>query len=285
MKEENCAPFKLSDELFLSYCDLFYEKDINKIEQIINLSNKYYKLIPSAYNEKVREELYNYYDETGIFLIKNGKLINKNLFLFLEKKKNLLNKEIKITEEITKGLVPSDEPTFVEYLMNINDITLIQLCKYYFNKFTLKDFLFPSNQKIFSCKNDLLIKYYFEGLKNAWLKEKPKKMNKELANFKFHLFSLYFNTFRAREEIEDLKVFENEINNPQLFMDIFSIIIIEYFKHYNIYEFRDHINKYINEHYMEAGYESIYYKVLIIDSDDQENFLLNNLSPEYAIKL
>ena len=117
------------------------------------------------------------------------------------------------------------------------------------------------------------------------MKEKPKKINKELASFIAHLFSLYFNTFRAREEIEDLKVFENEINNPQLFMDIFSIIIIEYFKHYNIYEFRDHINKYINEHYMEAGYESIYYKVLIIDSDDQENFLLNNLSPEYAIKL
>ena len=97
-------------------------------------------------------------------------------------------------------------------------------------------------------------------------------MNKDLANFIAHLFSLYFNIFRAREEIEELKVFENEINDSHLFMDIFSIIIIEYFKHYNIYEFRDHINKYINEHYMEAGYESIYYKVLIIDSDDQENF-------------
>ena len=119
-------PFKMDDDLFLAYCDFFYEKDIEKIEQIIKLNQKYYSILPKE-NNLVKEDLYNYYDETGLSLIKAGKLINKNLLTFLETRQKLLNREIKITEEITKGLIPSDDPEFLEYLMNINDISLIEL--------------------------------------------------------------------------------------------------------------------------------------------------------------
>ena len=88
-------PFKMDDDLFLAYCDFFYEKDIEKIEQIIKLNQKYYSILPKE-NNLVKEDLYNYYDETGIFLIKAGKLINKNLLTFLETRQKLLNREIKL---------------------------------------------------------------------------------------------------------------------------------------------------------------------------------------------
>ena len=69
-------------------------------------------------------------------------------------------------------------------------------------------------------------------------------------------------------------------------MDIFGLVILNHFNRYYMNEFKKHIYEYIESHYMEVEYLGLYYKALIIDDeDDQDNFLLNNLSIDYAIKI
>ena len=280
----NYASFILSDDLFFGYCEFYYEKELNKIEEIIKLYNKNCKIFPDAFKENTYEELYNYYNETGLFLLKSGKLINKDLIKFIQTQKLYFKKEIKITEEIKKCLIPTNDQSFLDYLLNLKDNSLLYLSQYYFNNFTLKDFLNPLNEKIFNCNNDLIIKYCFEGLKNAWLKERILLMNSNLCNFIAKLLYKYFNMYNSQTEIIELQKFEDKINNPNLFMDIYAIILLNS-KFYYSSELKMHIYEYIEKHYMEVEFQSIYYKVLIINEDDQENFLLNNLSLDYAIKL
>ena len=282
---ERYSPFILVDDLFFGYCELYYEKELNKIEQVIKLYKKNCKIFPQEFNENTYEELYNYYHETGLFLIKSGKLVNQDLVKFVESEKLLFNKEIKITEEIKKCLIPSNDESFIDYLLNLKDNSLLELSRYYFNNFTLKDFLIPSIIKIIDCKNNIMIKYCFEGLKNAWLKEKATKINLNLYNFIAQLLNKYFITYNLQEEIIELQKFEDEINNPHLFMDIYAIILLKLFKNSHNSELKKHIYEFIEKHYIEVEYQSIYYKVLIIDEDEQENFLINNLTLDYAIKL
>ena len=285
-KSEDYAPFNLVDELFISYCDLFYQRDLNKIELIVKLYKNHCETFPKMYKEKTKEELYNYYNETGIFLIKERKLINKDLLSFLVSKKLLFNKEIKVTEEISKGLIPSNDSSFVESLINPEDKSLIELNKYYFKNFTLKDFLNSSIEKVFDCTNNLVIKYCFEGLKNSLLKEKGTNINIDLKNYIARLLYHYFNIYKNSQDIDELKKFEDELNDPKLIMDIFGLVILNHFKRYYMNEFKKHIYEYIESHYMEVEYLGLYYKALIIDDeDDQDNFLLNNLSIDYAIKI
>ena len=282
---ENYAPFVLCEDLFFSYCEFYFQEDLNKMELIIKLYYKNCEISPNSYNQKFYEELYNYYNETGLFLIKSGKLINKDLLTFLETKKKLFNKEIIITEEIGKGLVPSNDSSFLETLLNPKDKSLIELVKYYFNKFTIKDFLNHPKEIIFQYNNSSTIKYCLDGFKNALLKEKGTKIGSDISKFFAKLLCQYFGIYKTKEDIEEFKIFENELNNPKFIMNIFGITILENFTNGYMKEFNKHIFEYIEAHYMEIEYIGLYYKVLIIEPEERVDFLLNNLSYEFAIKL
>ena len=51
-KSEGYAPFNLVDELFISYCDLFYQRDLNKIELIVKFYKNHCEMVPKMYKEK-----------------------------------------------------------------------------------------------------------------------------------------------------------------------------------------------------------------------------------------
>ena len=99
----------MEDNLFISYCDIFYLKELNKIEQVFNLYKLYTDCSNATYDKKMEKKIFDYYYETGIALIKTGKLSNKNLLKFLRKSKELFGIDIPFTEEIGKGIIPSDD--------------------------------------------------------------------------------------------------------------------------------------------------------------------------------
>ena len=231
--QEDFSPHMLYKEIFNEYCELFY-----------------------------------YYD-TGIYLIKNGKLINKDFLSFIHKVRNKFHKEIKITEELSKGLVPSNDKTFVKELLNNKNSEI--LCKYYFNNFALKDFANEANAEIFKCDNNLIIKYCYESLKHVWLKENP-KVNNILGEFIAHLFTKYFNIYQDQENFDELKKFENELNRNELLMDIYGVIIKRYLIHYYSPKLEKHIYEFIGNHYYEVDIMSIYYSLLIVKPEDKEDY-------------
>ena len=283
-KDEYYAPFVLNDDLFSGYCDQFYQVNLNKMIQVVELYKKNVEYFPSLYKKNTFDELYNSYYDTGIHLINKGKLFNYDVIEFIEKGKSLFNQEIQITEEIGKGIIPSNDHSFLDLLINPKDEKLIILCKYYFEKCLLKDFQNLSDSNIFKSDNIEVFKYCYESLKITWLKEKG-KINEILGDFIAHLFYVYFNYFNTDEEIDKLKIFEEELNHHELLMDIYGIVIKKYLKRFFVSGFQKHIYDYIEEHYKEVEVNSIYYKLLIIDEQEQENFLLNNLKIEYAIRL
>ena len=286
-KEQSYAPFIMEDNLFISYCDIFYLKELNKIEQVFNLYKLYTDCSNASYDKKMEKKIFDYYYETGIALIKTGKLSNKNLLNFLRKSKELFGIEIPFTEEIGKGIIPSDDPEFLGIVYNPIDEKSKKICQYYFNNMTLKDFMNRKNQDIFNIEKikDIVIKYCFEGLKAAWLKEKKTKINEIFGDFIGHLLYTFFNIFKNSEDMEDLKVFENELNNSDLLMDIYCLTLKKYLINSGSEELKQHIYEYINMHYFEVQYVGIYYLLLTFPYEEQEYFLLNNLTAEYAIKI
>ena len=283
--QEDFSPHILYKEIFNEYCELFYNNDLNKIEQVIDLYIKNIDCFKKYYPEidpKIYESLYLDYYDTGIYLIKNGKLINKDFLSFINKVRNKFHKEIKITEELSKGLVPSNDKTFVKELLNNKNSEI--LCKYYFNNFALKDFANEANTEIFKCDNNLIIKYCYESLKHVWLKENP-KVNNILGEFIAHLFTKYFNIYQDQENFDELKKFENELNRNELLMDIYGVIIKRYLIHYYLPKLEKHIYEFIGNHYYEVDIMSIYYSLLIVKPEDKEDFLLSQLNKELAVQL
>ena len=283
--QENFCPHILYKEIFNEYCELFYQNDLNKIEQVIDLYNKnidcYKKYFPEV-DPQIYEGLFLDYYETGIYLIKNGKLVNKDFLTFIDKLKNKFHKEIEITEDLSKGLVPSNDKSFVEELINNKNSEI--LCKYYFNNFALKDFANEANNIILKCNNNIIIKYCYESLKHVWLKENP-KVNILLGEFIANLFTKYFQMYQDQENFDELKVFENELKRNELLMDIYGVIIKRYLSVYYVPKLEKHIFEFIDNHFYEVKIMGIYYRLLIIKSDEKEDYLLSQLNKELAVKL
>ena len=284
---EDFAPFILHNDLFNNYCELFYQKDLNKIEQVIELYKKNidcYKKYYPVIDPKIYEGLYLDYYETGVFLVKNGKLINKDFISFIDKLKNKFRKELQITEEFSKALVPSNDAQFVKDLILGENKNSELLSKYYFNNFTLKDFANPTNNVIFKCNNNKIIKNCYESLKQIWIKENP-KVNGAMGEFIAHLFIKYFHSYQDQENIDELKVFEIELNKNELLMDIYGLVIKKFNDKYYTPNFDNHIYEFIDSHYYEVDIMSIYYKLLITNKNEKEDYLLSQLNVELAVKL
>ena len=287
IQNEGHSPLSFVDELFIDYCELFYKIDLNKIQIIIDIYNKIKSI--TKREEIIIDELYPYYYETGIHLIKTGKLVNQDLFSFIRKIKILFNKEIEITPEIGNGLIPSEDPSFLDSFLNLpNSIleTYPKLSKYFFNKFALKDILTLEKWDMSKCNNFFVLKDCLECIKNILIKEKDSKINKNQISFIASFLCHYFRHFKSDKDIFEFQNIEKEINSVKVLLYIYSFILIKkYAEENSLLGFKEHIFEYIQNHYHEVGVLGLYYKLIITDECDQDDFLKNNLNIEYAIKL
>ena len=69
-----------------------------------------------------------------------------------------------------------------------------------------------------------------------FLKTKGTNINIDLKNYIARLLYHYFNIYKNSQDIDELKKFEDELNDPKLIMDIFGLVILNHFKRYYMNE-------------------------------------------------
>ena len=280
--EDNYMIFSLPSDFFIDYCELFFDENLKNLELLIDIYNLYITM-PVSKVENFEQELYSYYYDTGLNLIKKGKLINMDLLSFVAKI-NSISKKIELPEDIYNSIVVSNDISFINNFLNdelkIGD-QFIKFVKGFFNNFkTIKDFTNLEKWDKSLCKNDEVFYICFETLKKLWIKEDKNKFSQELCEFIAELFIIL--SEKKANFIDELTELEKELNNPKKFVGIFSLLLKkENIKSESLIE---HISNYINLNIIEGEPLSIYYKLLTIFPDNRKNFLIQNLTIDYAIK-
>ena len=283
-KEINGIIFTLSNDFFIGYCELFFEQNIKNIEIIFEIY-KFYKSSIITQDENIEEELISYYYETGMYLIKIGKLNNNDIISFIIKI-NKLKKYVIQPEYIFNFVNITNDISFINNFLNDDLLPreeCIKFVKGFFNKFkVLRDFINIEKWDLKNCKKSEILFICFDKLKELWIKESESKLPRDLCLFISKLF-IYISTVTTTF-IEELIDFEIRLNNKKIFLDIFSLILKN--KKDNIPSaLKNHIINYIDSNIIEDEPLSIYYKLLTLNTQDRIPFLLNNLKVIYAIKV
>ena len=276
--------FNLSNDFFLGYCELFFEQNLKNIETIIEIY-QFFRASIITQDESIEDELISYYYETGIHLIKIGKLTNDDIVSFVDKI-NKLKKDLALPDEIYNSINVTNDINFINNFLN-DDLNLGENCskfvKGFFNKFkVLKDFTNIEKWNLNHCKNNEILFICFDKLKALWLEESQSKLSRDLCTFISKLF-IYISRIKA-SFIDELINFEINLNNKKIFLDIFSLIL-KNDKDYIPDVLRNYIINYINYNIKEDEPLSIYYKLLTLNTSERIPFLLNNLKVDYSIKI
>ena len=288
VRQEGVLAFILSDDFFLNYCEIFYSKDLKKIEIILEIFENYSSFqtfIDPKKFEELREELLYYYLETGKQFIKNGKLMNADFLNFIDKVQNFSKQKIDLPKEYFNCFSLIKDDKFIDDLLNnryhLKDY-YIDCVTYFFNNFkTLKDFLYLIKWKKNDCNNEKVLFICFNTLKDIWNKEKENQLSEDLKVFISELFiivSKINNSF-----IDELIELDKNIKNPKLFLYIFSLVLKNFSTKPSLFE--DYIKNYIYLNAKDGEPLTIYYKLLTLEHNDKLTFLKNNLTLEYAIKV
>jgi hypothetical protein len=279
-----CSLFSLPNELFLEYSEFFYFNDLRKLEIIIEIYLDYYIKILMRTTESIENDLFYAYCETGLYLISNGKLFNADVINFIETLFKTCKFVGKLPEDAYKGITLTNDESFINDLLNGKFSWIeksIEFVKSFFNSFkTLKDFLCLSNWDKKSCNKKEVFEICYNKLKDLWIKEKEKKLNKDLFSLFGRLFAIFSNTFEFF--IYELIDLESIINNPDNFLNIYSFIICN---DKCSRELEEHIKNYINSAIKDRRPLAIFYKVITLSEGEKIPFLVKNLSLEYAIKV
>ena len=283
-EEESFIIFIMPNQLFISYCDFFYKEDLTKIGIIIEIYQEYHKIFNSK-EEDIEQVLFQYYYETGLFLIHNGKIFNEDVISFIDKVNQLSITKFEIPSEVYNGIILNDDTTFINKLLNglyEKYTDYMNFVYSFFDKFkTLKDFLILVKWDKNNCSNDKIFYICFDKLKNIWIKEKDKKLNVEIGDFISELFVILDK--KRANFISELNNLINNINNSDVFLYIFTSILKK--KSLITEQFEEFINKYISLNLKEGKPLSIYYKLFIMEKEIRIPYLVNNLKVEYAIKV
>ena len=287
-KENNRLVFILSsEEFFMKYSEIFYLENLKNLEIIIDIFSCYNSLLGKIDNA-TEEELYNSYNDTGIHLIKCGKITNRDVLKFVEKIYRFFKGKIIFPEEIYKAIVPTNDILFINEFLN-GEISLgdnfILFVKGFFNNFkTLKEFnnLIKWNKNY--CRDEEVYFICFETFKKFLIEGKDNKLISELNKINKFLGELFIIISRKKPNfIAQLIELEQIINKPRIFLEIFAKIL--QLKDEPMPDsLRQHINNYIDSNFNKENVLSIYYKLLTLYDDKRVNFLLKNLTVEYAIE-
>ena len=301
-RNESFIPIKFDGNFFISYCKLFQNENYKKIDDIYKILQFHNKNVKRNYRIQVEEEILQYYHNTGIYLIEQKVLYNKEMFVFLyndeylnqdDKEKEMKLK--KILDIISIGFrFDKNESKFFNDILNnktIDDFNIQyffgnlygELMRKVFKKFTtFEDLLILGDCKIYFDSPEEILKNLILTVERIW-KAHPLNYPENVQNVIAQ--SLAYSSAKIPEINEKVyKSLEQNIPNDIL-LSVYSLILI---KQYSLkVEFREHIIDFIKNNCGNNAL-SIWYLLSTIDPDNEEKrveFLKNNLKEEYTVKV
>ena len=285
-KEQYC-PVVLNKDFFIEYCKLFVNKDLEKINILIQILELYNKNLDDKFKIKIEEELNKYYFKTGIYLINTQSIINKDLINFIK----VIPKNIEVDKDAILNAIILDgkDSEFLNNFLNdsFKDFKLVDYfgdnyfnyVKKKFDECVLpKNLLFIMDWEIADLTKKQIIEIFINAVRRIWLNDPENYMfglEKVIANGLGKASILVFN---YKKYIYDL---EKNISNKKI-IRIYSELLHNNYKVSS--NFKDHIINYINEN-KGNGPLSLWYTLNTIDDKNNKyNFLYLNLRDNYAIK-
>ena len=292
---ERIMIFKLEDNFFLKYSELYAKNNLKNLKYIKEMYKIYSKLIKLEEKDqkKVIDKLNEFYYNTGTQLFSQGKYLkNEEIINFFQE---IRGKEIKISpDEVAKMIdLQSASEEFRNNFLN-NDFKRFdlkatfnkgfhKLISLIFEKFqTQRDFLVLKNWKISPNVNEEVLEIAIKRVIEVLNKEaKQNILFTDLIDFLCSLFSTASRKFNNL--IELLKNLENNFPSSKLIEIYFRIL----YKGQKIYPvsniFQEHLIEYIKKKTGE-GALSIWYKLVTIEQKERLVYLYQNLKPEHAVK-
>ena len=290
--KERYLPIHFGKEFYIEYCKIFLNENLENIEIIHSMLRNYNIHISEKFRIKIDKEIDQYYHDTGIYLIKNKKLINEKMIDFLKNDPYFQKKENIITIDlIAEGIVFKEEKKYfiIKFLENkLDDIDFKKIFGHSYYDFMKKIFDKFKKAKDLMLIKDWEIPHYidievlvniFYSIKRLWL-EDPK-------NHMYVLQKLIANTFaKASLKIDNYLNIINDLEkniSADLLLPIYTTIL------YRAYEIKDdfntHIISFIRSNSGKSPISVWYILNTYEDNEEQKNkYLENNLKEDYAVK-
>jgi hypothetical protein len=176
-KEElNYFPIIIDKNFFIDYCQMYLNKSCENIRLIKKMYDKYIEI----YREKENIGIDDFYHQTGINLIKEGKLVNANLLIFLKNDRYFQERENIPIELICKGIKFNNKDKFVKDFFN-NKINGIDIKKLFGNNYNIfmtslirifrkpKDLISINNFVFDEPVHEDLIRLFLNIIEEVWL--------------------------------------------------------------------------------------------------------------------
>ena len=155
--------------------------------------------------------------------------------------------------------------------------------KFFFEQFkSLKDFLYITKWKIIECHNQFVFSTCFSRLKIIWIKERENKLSEDLKVFISKL--ILMTSVLDDSFVNELSTLEKVINNPRLFLYIYSLALNNPIINKDS-PLEKYMCNYIYLYTKEGEPLTIYYRLLTLYDEYKLSYLKKSLTTEYAIKV
>ena len=289
---------KFSEDFFYKYCELYKNNDYKKI----NALYKFFQLHKNINKniKTIEDDIIKCYHETGLYLIEQKELYNKEMFNFLENdeylseeyRENRLGEILKI---ISLGIrFEHRDSDFINNILNNKDIGEFNVKNFFgklygefikniFSKITTPEELMNlTDCKLTYRSLDEVLENFILMIERVWCSNPvnfPESILRLIAQ------SFAFSSFKLKKRLEKVyKSLENKIPNYAL-LPMYSLIL------YNQYdtsdEFKTHLIEYIENNCGENAL-SVWYLFTIRSSEDENikiEFLKNNLIDKFTVKV
>ena len=289
---ERILPIKINKDFFIEYCNLFLNEDYEKIEKVHSLLKNYNSRVNDKFKIKIDDEIDKYYHNTGMHLIRNKKLINKEMIEFLQRDRYFKDGQNPIPIDIlTEGIILDEiDNRFLNDFFNnkFDEFDLKEIFGHLYYDFVNKIFarlkkcrdLFPLRRLKIEKNIDIkVLENLIYTIKRLWMLD-PK-------NHLYGLEALIANTLgESSIKIINYQSYINDIENsiePNIILPVYSLLLS---KNYDLSDtFKDHVIKYIINNCGNSPISIWYFLNTIEDGSERNKYLEQNLKPEYAVKV
>ena len=300
-RNEGFLPISFNEDFYLEYCNLFKNENYKKIKAMYTLLRFHNKMVKREYRIQIGEQIIDYYHETGIFLIEQKKLFNKEMFEFLEDDE-FFNCDEKEKERKLEPLLNTicigicfnkKESKFISDILNNRHFDEFNVKKFFgnlyqnfikkiFNKITTpEDLLNLGNCDIRFDAPEEVLENFILMIKTVWSSH-PINFPDYIQNIIAQ--SLSYSSVKI-PEINTKVYYSLEEKIPKdILISTYTLILI---KQYDISDlFRQHIIDYIQNNCGKDAL-SVWYLLNILDNDEyiRVDYLKNNLKDELSVKV
>ena len=299
---ERYLPINFDKNFYITYCKLFKNENYKKIYAIYEILGIQNKRVRREYKIKIENEIIQYYHDTGIYLIQQKVLFNKEMLKFLENDE-LLSEYEENREKYLKSILDiisigihfdKNESKFINDILNNGTIEDFNIKKFFgnlyndfikkiFNKLTSPEDLLNFDQCYIRYETpEEVLENFVLALEKIWT-ARPISFPENIENFIAQLLS--YSSAKIYKIFDKVYVsLENKIPKDILLSTYCTIIMRDY---PTSQKFRDHIIEYIENN---CGNDalSVWYKLNITGIDNEDyivTFLENNLKDEFIVKV